>query len=161
MGFRFSASLKVGQVGETLFFSANCAHLKKEDGRLRDFSYKDSGEGIELKSDCWSMKDTPNFFMERWSNVAKQSPGGPWQSLANGTKYFIYFYMANLTYFCFEVSELCRFLDANIDKLEAKEVQNVKYTTLGYRVPRTLVEHLTSPQYLTIAQSAPLPKETK
>lgn len=152
MAFKFSASLKVGQVGETLFFEANCDHLKREDGRARDFTDIKTGEGIELKSDCWSMQDTPNFFMERYSNVDKKTPGGPWQSLANGTRYFIYFYLSNLTYFTFEVFELCRFLEQNEDKWEAKEVENPKYKTLGYRVPRAAIEHLATISYLKVGR---------
>lgn len=152
MAFKFLASLRVGQVGETLFFSAHCKDLVKEDGRARDFSYKESGEGIELKSDCWSMDDTPNFFMERWSNVEKKTPGGPWQSLSNGTRYYIYFYLPNLTYYTFEVSDLCRFLEKNKAQWEAKEVRNPNYTTVGYRVPRSALEHLATPQYLKVSK---------
>lgn len=152
MSFKFSPMLRVGAVGETLFFESHCDELVREDGRLRDFSYKLSGDGVELKTDMWDMKATPNFFMERYSNVEKQSPGGPFQSLANGTRYFIYFYLSNLTYYVFDTKSLCEFLEANAHTFEEKLVENQKYSTLGYRVPREAVAHLTSPQYMSIAK---------
>lgn len=152
MAYKFNPSLRIGQVGETLFFNAHCNELKKEDGKLRDFSYSISGDGVELKSDYWPMKDTPNLFIERYSNVEKKSPGGPYQSLANGTRYFIYFYLYDLTYFVFDTAQLCSFMDDNAHRFESKLVENLKYSTLGYRVPRAEVMHLTTPHYLQVTK---------
>jgi hypothetical protein len=142
MSFNFKTSLKHGALGELIFYEAHCGEMKKEDGRARDFTYTLTGDGVELKTDLWSMEKTPNFFFERYSDKQKQSPGGPWQAQANGNKWFVYFYVSNMTYFRFETSELVECLNKVIPDIDPTDVKNSSWTTEGYRVPRDRVSHI-------------------
>ncbi len=142
MSFNFKSQLKLGSLGETLFFEANCSNLYRLDGKHGDFQCKRTKAITELKTDYWNMEATPNMFFERYSDMDKQSPGGPWQSLLHGAKYFVYFYVQNLTYFRFECEGLVAALDTIIPDLKPTEVKNTSHITLGYRVPRDTVIHL-------------------
>jgi hypothetical protein len=142
MSYAFKSQLKLGNLGETIFYEVNCDHLMKTDGREGDFVCKETGEKTELKTDMWSMFSTPNFFFERYSDKDKMSPGGPWQALTHGCKYFIYFYVTNMTYFRFDAKDLVQVLDDIITQMKPTEIKNATYTTVGYRVPRELVTHL-------------------
>ncbi len=156
----FQASLSLGALGETLYFQANCGDLKKIDGMNGDFIWSSTGEKVELKSDYYKMEKTPNFFIERYSDKEKKTPGGPWRALQDGSTIFVYFYIQNLTYFTFRCEELCAFLTEQMlkEKCTPCDVVNKSWTTLGYRVPRTAVEHLATKEYLTVKKSKKGPK---
>lgn len=130
----FKTSLRHGAIGEMLFHKAHPG-LSKSPTLKTDF-INEAGEGVELKADLYPMEKTGNFFFERYSDAEKQSPGGPWQSLQNGTKHFIYFFVSNLTYFQFETEKLVAALEPLIATIPPTSVPNATYTTLGYRVPR-------------------------
>lgn len=137
MSFGFRSQLRVGQLGEVLFYKAH-EGLERLDGYKSDFKDAD-GRHIELKSDLYSMADTPNYFMERYSDKAKQSPGGPWQSLKNGVNLFVYFFVPSLTYFTFDTAKLVGRLEEIEGDLAKVDVKNTNYVTMGYRVPRDLL----------------------
>lgn len=140
MGFK--ESLKMGDIGQTLYYQAHEGKLEKTDGFKSDFILLETGEGIELKTDYWSMSETTNFFMERYSNMNKMSPGGPWQAKNSGSTIFVYFYVRDLTFYTFKTDNLIEALEKVIPTLKPTDIQNKTYVTRGYRVPRSMLEDI-------------------
>lgn len=145
----FKKDLSRGDIGERLFLAAHNSGLAKLSGFESDFNVG-LGHGIELKSDYWSMDKTPNFFFEKFSDMVKQSPGGPWRSKEQGTVLFVYLYIKDLRYFVFDVEKLVERLEALAPNLQTKEIKNKTWTTLGYLVPRELVADLAQEFELTV-----------
>ena len=138
----FRKSLKVGQSGEELFLSLCKIPMIRLDGFKADFRILKSGRTIELKTDSYDCDRTKNFFIERFSDSVKLTPGGPWQSLGKGIDYFIYFFSKNKKFWQFETKELVNRLDRIIQNKELIEIKNEEYTTKGYKIPRSEVEDL-------------------
>lgn len=137
----FKASLRKGDVGEVLYFSANPS-LVKLDGRVADFTCPQSGDRIELKTDYWCMSRTPNYFFEKLSDEATGKLGGPWRSASEGTERFVYFYVTNLTYVEFRTDQLLERLERIVPTIEPTKIRNDSWTTIGYRVPRGLLSDI-------------------
>lgn len=100
---------------------------------------------VEIKTDYWSMKNTQNFFMERYSNNISYKPGGPYRALIYGTDIFLYQFIKNKKIFWFDdVVELIRALDMYVIRYNPKlsPVKNNNYITLGYKIPREVLAHL-------------------
>jgi hypothetical protein len=152
--YGFRPQLRAGRVGEIVFLEANKDSVLKLDGFKSDFATLHTGEGIELKSDLWTMDETPNFFFERWGNEEDQKPGGPWQARGHGSKWFVYFYVPSLVYFRFNTEELVATLESLEPTLTVTRVQNPNYTTVGYRVPRDMVAHLAERVELTVKKKS-------
>lgn len=134
----FHKDLKRGEAGQLQFLSL-FPGLVQTDGKKGDFLAPD-GSKIELKTDFYPMAKTANFFMERYSSIEVGSPGGPWQAAAHGCDWFVYFYTPDTTGFIFKCSDLLQQLEAIEAKLVPVEVRNVRWTTVGYKVPRTLLK---------------------
>lgn len=134
----FQADLKRGQDGEKQFL-ALFTKLVGTDGRRGDIVAPDGK--IELKTDFYKLADTPNFFIERYSSVEVMSPGGPWQAKAHGCKYFVYYYAGDRQGYIFLTDDLVRELEVLevAGRLKPVEVRNKKWTTVGYKVPRSLL----------------------
>jgi len=116
--------------------------LEKLSGFKSDFTLIETGQGVELKTDYWAMSKTPNFFFERYSDKARQTPGGPWQSIENGSDLFCYFYVKDLTFFRFETVPLVEALEEIIKTISPTDIMNKTYITQGYRVPRALLKDI-------------------
>lgn len=137
--FSMAAQLKKGKKAEKDFMSRygeGC--FERTDGRKGDFRIKWSQAKVELKSDFY--KDTPNLFMERWSvaptDTKPGKPGGPWQSLANGTKYYVYWLVESNELFVFDVVRLVAGLEPLLSDLRRIVVRNRGYDTVGYLLPK-------------------------
>lgn len=141
LSFKFSSSIKLGELGEILFLGAN-PNLEHLDGRKGDYICRETGRLVELKTDFYPMGNTANYFMERYSNESTQTPGGPWQSLGNGAHRFVYFYVKDLIYFEFDTKRLVDRLDGIIGSLTPTPIRNISHTTIGYRVPRDMLQDL-------------------
>jgi hypothetical protein len=148
MSFNFKTQLRAGKLGEMLFLQAN-PDLKPNTDYNGDF-VDVSGRKVELKTDFYAMEDTPNFFLERYSNKVQKTPGGPWQSLEHGTDTFIYMHVPNLTYFVFSTGQLVERLETIIPTLPAHDVKNSSHTSVGYRVPRTLLTDICTQTILEV-----------
>lgn len=135
----FKRDLGTGQQGETAFHKL-FSRLQKTDGRKGDFVAPD-GSVIELKTDMYGMQKTPNFFIERFSSLETQSPGGPWQAKAHGCEFFVYFYLPDKVGYVWLLGNLLPQLEALISQLKPVEVKNVRWTTIGYKVPRDLLAY--------------------
>lgn len=127
----FSADLLRGQKGESAFHSLY-PHLTRLSGRDADFIDETTGETYEIKSDYY---DSPNFFMERWSDVDKAKPGGPWQSAQKSITYYVYLFLKQGELYIFSVLDLIKQLE-DIKNPNARLIQNRSWTTMGYIVPK-------------------------
>jgi hypothetical protein len=137
----FKDSLIKGQAGEALFLQY-MPHLQKLDGRQSDFVDSLTGERYELKTDSYDPARTPNMFIEHYSDVSREKPGGPLQALAHGSTYWCYFFPKALTCYIFVTSHLLEALPRLTADLELKLIRNRGWTTSGWAVPRTRLQHL-------------------
>lgn len=117
--------------------------LTKLDGNAADYLDED-GNAWELKSDQYPMASTGNVFLERWSDLERLRPGGPFQSFGRGAKYYAYMYAQDRVAFVYLVTDLIAYIEAQekINALRPKYIQNKRYTTVGYAIPRADIEHL-------------------
>ena len=137
--FGFARQKAIGQAGEERFL-AHYQDVRRLDGRGGDF-VGNGGALIELKTDSYTTEATPNFFMERWSDVDAQKPGGPFQAADKGLTYFVYTYASGEA-FWFRVPELVDFLQRTADNYPVREIMNRAWRGAGYLVPREAVAHL-------------------
>ncbi len=137
--FTFNKQLRIGNTGEALFLK----HYKgssKTDGRKYDLLFE--GKKVELKTDTYPLNKTPNYFMERYGNVADKKVGGPWRAADDKVDLFVYFFLSDTTFFWFKTKPLVKFLDKHIVDMKGRTVANKTYSSLGYCVAREDLEHL-------------------
>ena len=130
----FSKDLKIGANGEEQFHKRFQVALIKQDGLKADFTVSNKdGSGLELKTDTY---DSPNFFIERYSDLWKQTPGGPFQAIKH-SKYFAYYFINKNTYYLFDLELLVPALEEYISNKNPRkvDVKNKGYTTGGYVIP--------------------------
>lgn len=103
-------------------------------GNEFDF-WRADGKRIEVKSDYYSLQNTEFFFMERWSNIDKERPGGPWQSLGKSDT-FVYLFIRDGVYFEFDdLPALVARLEDLTFNLPLIKIRNKGHTGGGYKVP--------------------------
>lgn len=136
----FKKSLAIGHAGEEALLLL-IPELTRLDGRKADFINEQTGETYELKTDSYDIGKTPNFFIETASDAAKGTPGGPFQALEHGSKYWLYMYSKNKVLFTFETLSLVQWLEANAN-YPLIRIPNLTWTTLGMKVPREHLKHL-------------------
>lgn len=141
--FDFKEQLAISDVRESEFIELyKGPKLTKSIDRKWDFDRKD-GLKIELKTDTYDMSKTQNFFMERFSDIKRQSPGGPWRALEDGVDHWIYWFPSGKVYFEFkDLEDLVKVLDEVTEKHYMLNVPNKGWTTGGYKVPRDLLSKL-------------------
>jgi len=137
--FGFKKQLSIGSKGEELFLR-KYKDSSKSDDRKYDLLYK--GQKVELKTDTYPMQKTENFFMERYGSIEDQKIGGPWRAREDKVEHFVYFYLADKTFFWFNSKALADFLDTYIKNKRGKTVANRGYSSLGFAVPREDLRHL-------------------
>jgi hypothetical protein len=140
--FSFQEQLEVGDRGEQLFLEHYPRKLDIWPGRDGDFVVRSTGQKIELKSDTFNMEKTPNFFIERYSDFHKQTPGSLWQAHEHGCSIFCYYFVRHDLWFEF------RDIPALITRLEELQprsliwVKNKSWITAGFTVKRELLKDL-------------------
>lgn len=146
----FYADLKRGQDAEKKFMEKYGEFLEQTDGRRGDFIIKGTSIIIETKTDFYSHDRWPNFVMERWSRSGK--PGGPYQALEHGCKYFAYWFINDDRLYFFDTYRLCRRIDMLVKKrgFKLEQRENTGYTTEFYRIPRSEFEDLMLPYHDTV-----------
>jgi hypothetical protein len=146
----FYSDLKKGQDGEKKFFEKYGEFLEATDGRQGDFKIKGTELKIELKCDSYSHDKWTNFVLERWSRPGK--PGGPFQSLEHGCKYFAYYFINDDKLYLFETLRLVKRIEALVRKkgFKLESRANIGYTTEYYRMPRAEFEDLMLHWHTTI-----------
>lgn len=139
--FGFQKQLAVGKEGENLFIDSYF-DVEKADGIKFDFKFGD--KTVELKTDGYHMDKTPNFFMERYSDLVRKTPGGPWRAYQDKVDYFVYLFLPDRTFFWFTPRSLCLTLDKliNASALTKKTIKNRTWNTIGYPVARVLCDKI-------------------
>ena len=138
--YSWKQQLEKGMKAEELFLDICHLKLEKADTRDYDFVTRD-GRRVELKTDFYGEDRTPNFFIERWSVMEQDKPGGPWQSRGKKVDLFIYLYADTGTYYVFsDLKALCR----TVEKMDLPiiPVKNRGYSGGGYKVPRESLKGL-------------------
>lgn len=132
--FLFNEQLAKGERGEHFFLHHYHSPIIKYRYHTADFLDWE-GNKLELKTDFYSLKDTEFMFMERYSDVDKRKPGGPWQSHKNEVDIFVYLFIRDGVYFEF------RDMDALIERLKKLThgksmvyIKNPSYRAGGYKV---------------------------
>lgn len=141
--FDFKQQLKIGTRGEALFLANYREPLDLHPENDGDFVVRSTGAKLELKTDSYSMDKTENFFVERWSDLQRQRPGGPWQALGHGCSLFVYLFVNNATYF--EFRDLPKLVERLEDLTKDKgfvTVRNKAWTTAGFKVKREALKDL-------------------
>jgi hypothetical protein len=138
----FQADLARGRIGELSFLHATNGTLTPTDGKSGDYIISGTRTKVELKSDYYDMDKTKNFFFEVYRSGNK--PGGCYQSLEHGCRYFLYAFVPNGVVYAFETRALCERLDLLHDSVNLKltSVGNGSYVTRGLKVDRDLVTDL-------------------
>ena len=144
----FKRDLDRGELGGAIFFQAHEGALKKKENLEGDFTHVPTGETWELKTDFYAMSDTPNFFIEQYSNKDKGTPGGPWQALAHGATTFVYFYCKDMKFFKFNTQRLVDAMPEIMKLLTPVKVKNSN--SEGYRVPRALLRDICSEHIIKV-----------
>ncbi len=144
MTFHFQRQLEIGKKGESLVDNYYKDQIERLSGRKADFKILGLDSLFELKSDSYPMDKTPNFFIEKFSDIEKKNPGGPYQALSHDCKYFCYFFVDAEKLFWFNTKKLVERCDALIKKhsLELKSVKNTRWVTGGYLINREWVRDL-------------------
>ena len=147
MVHEFEKSLKTGEIGQNLFLSYFPVYRDISDGHGTDFIHQD-GSTLELKTETRSLFATPNFFVERYSDFNKKTPGGPWQALEKKSDRFAWLFLPNKKLFIFKTVELVAALEGMLQKQalilspgnipnHLKMIPNKTYTTAGWAIKRS------------------------
>ena len=135
--FDFGEQLGVGQDGEDIISKVYPRKLTVYTGREYDFTVEDTGAKVEVKADTYDMTKTPNFFMERYSDNSRRTPGGVWRAAEDSVDIFIYVFPKNSTYFEFtDVPALLEILNELTQDSRLVYIKNRSWWTAGYKVPR-------------------------
>jgi hypothetical protein len=138
--FDFKEELTKGKLGEALIaeFLNKSQHL---NGFNSDFILED-GSGMELKTDFYDSSKTPNFCIERYSNIALLTDGGPWKALNDGSKYFFYLFYNTKELYVMETKALIEYVESNEQSFRTIDIPNKSWVTGCYLVPREPAKHL-------------------
>jgi len=138
----FQNDLARGRLGELAFIHASDGTMEPLDGKEGDVRIAGTRIKCEIKTDSWDMDVTPNAFLEKFRSGNR--PGGPWQALEHGCKYFIYVYSKNAEILIFDTKQLIKRLEDLHDSrnLTLTSVGNGSYTTRGLKVHRDWVTDL-------------------
>jgi len=138
----FKAQLEVGDRGEQLFLEHYPRKLTIYPERAYDFTCS-SGAKIELKTDTYNMEKTENFFMERYSDVHRETVGGPWRAAGDDVDIFCYYFVRHNTWFQFnDIPALVERLNELTTGKGLVYIKNRGWVTGGYKVKRDELEDL-------------------
>lgn len=137
----FYSDLRFGQDAERLL-TMKYTFLEQTDGRKGDLRIKGTNIIIEKKADSYDPDKYNNFIMERWSKEGVA--GGPFQSLKNKCRYFLYQFVQKNRIYVFDTVQLVARIKKLVKKHELPlyDKSNIKYTTQYYKIPISLLEDL-------------------
>lgn len=144
----FVTSWNVGNQGEEEF-RKNWTLIHPEltlthpNDQTHDFLILETGQSVELKTDTYDPEKTPNFFMERYSDINNQSPGGPWRAREHGISLFVYFFpKGRIWYEFWNVPHLVDTLDELTKNQSMFNIRNHAWTTGGFKVDRESIKNM-------------------
>lgn len=135
--FDFQKQLTVGNRGEELFLEHYPRKLEIFPGREYDFTVKSSRQKVELKTDTYNMEKSDNFFFERYSDVHRKTPGGPWRAHKDKIDIFCYYFARHNLWFEFrDLPGLIKELNTLTSNQGMVYIKNRGWVTAGFKVPR-------------------------
>lgn len=135
--FDFKQQLEVGSRGEELFLERYPSKIAVHPSHAYDFDCLETGKKIELKTDTYNIDKTQNFFIVRYSDVYKKSPGGIWQSQEKGVDIFCYYFVRHNLWFQFNnLSALINKVESLTNNKGLVYIKNKGWVTAGYKVKR-------------------------
>jgi hypothetical protein len=143
--FDFNQQLGTGDIGEKDFqkyYPELLAVKSKEDLKF-DFTLK-NGDKVELKTDTYGLDETPNYFMEYYSDSKNLKVGGPWRAYEDSIDLFIYYFVKDRTFFWFRTKELHNTLEnyLGLYNPKIKSVLNKGWITQGFAIPRESLDKI-------------------
>lgn len=138
----FKKSLAAGHKGEELLMRM-IPDMTRTDGFRNDFVLSD-GTKLELKTDSYDMADTPNMFIELYSDLDHAKVGGPAQALTHGSTKWAYLYSKNETVYIFNTLELLERVETLVKTglYPIKRIPNKTWVTTGVAIPRAVLVDL-------------------
>lgn len=133
--FSWREQLQVGDRGEELLLEHYPSPLVVYPANKADFRRLSDGKLLELKTDTYSLEHTENCFFERWGNLDKTKPGGPWRARKDSVPIFIYYFVRHNIWLEWDTKELCKVLDKKCKKSKLIPVKTHGWAVLGYKVP--------------------------
>lgn len=135
----FKKDLQAGQAGE-LAVQKLWPELVLLNGKGADAELPD-GSLVEIKCDSYGHHKTENFFMEYLGDVMANKEGGPWKAEKDGCKFFVYYFSNPGIAYVFDNDDLLQQLNDYILAHSPRlvEVQNSRWLTVGYRIPRHML----------------------
>lgn len=136
----FQDQLLIGDRGEQLFMERYPKKLVIHPGRDGDFIEVNSGKKIELKTDTYNMDKTENFFIERYSDIHKKTPGSIWQAQSHGCDIFCYMFVRHNIWFQFNnIPSLIVEIERLTHNKGLVYIKNRGFISGGYKIPRDIV----------------------
>jgi hypothetical protein len=74
--------------------------------------------------------------MEYYSDMGRQTIGGPWRAKEEGCKYFIYYFINSDTFFTFYTDLMVQSLNYIIKDMRLVPITNVGWITAGYPIDK-------------------------
>lgn len=142
--FDFHHQLAIGESGERCFKKCYSSLVPTKSIDLKFDFFLNDGSSVELKTDTYSMDETPNYFMEFYSDTNKGTFGGPWRAFLDKATFFVYYFIRDKTFIWFRPEQLCPILEEIIEKeaLTPKNIKNKTWTTQGFTIPRDLLKNV-------------------
>lgn len=149
--YNFKKDLKRGDAGEAEFGKIFPVSLIKNTNKYGvDFIIPSLEKTLELKTEYYV---SDNFFFERYGDIDKKTPGGPWRALIEHADYYCHYFPKMNSYYVFDTQELVFELDRLVEGRNllkhVNQGNNGAYVSGGYLIPKTWVSKL----YLDIKQA--------
>jgi len=133
--FTWKEQLAVGDRGEELVMQYYPEALTVYPEHKADFRRVSDGKLVELKTDTYSLEKTDNCFFERWGDVEKKAPGGPWRARRDRVPVFIYYFVRHNVWLEWDTKKLCTRLDRLTKKQGLIYIKSNGWVVQGYKVP--------------------------
>lgn len=157
MSFNMKEQISKGNLGRMTLVSLAPYFFKFRDvAKNYELSHAVTGELIDVKTEFRTIADTPNFFMERFSDDINFKFGGPWRTMQENIPIFVsYFVQDNVVFWFNDVPSLVAKLEEiTVGRRLLKIAQDHgQYKTLGYTVKRELLDHLYEEIYIGARES--------
>lgn len=138
--FDFKEELEKGKKGEELI-KEYLVNATKTDGFNSDFILNDKTK-MELKTDFYDSTKTPNFCIERYSDIKQKTDGGPWKAYKDGSVWFYYLFYKNKELYIMNTKKLIEYIEQHKESFEKRNIPNKSWVTGCYLVPRQQMTHL-------------------
>lgn len=135
----FSEEYSKGYAGECSFLEHFNSYQFADNPTSREYDFicSETGDTVELKTDYYDMNRTPNFAIEKYSDIHRQSLGGPFR--ITNCKYFVYYFISNKTFYwmnCLRLKELLNNMELSGECGDIIKVRNTNHVTGIYKIRR-------------------------